>query len=167
MKALLLGLVLGVPFIPLMDLQEETTANLALMPAAATGISHGYALWATGQIENAFGCIYGSAHPQQGVEVQGAGVTLNAEACAAEENAIGMLLFTHEEISQEQVCEAARVIRAKEPQLILFATIHGLEIHQATSGLDFASPRAVWCATPIEAEQFYRPPQDQPPASTT
>ncbi len=162
MRALLLGLALA------FAQEEPQTANLALMPAAATGIAHGYSLFATGQIENPWGCIYGSVHPQQGVEVQGAGFIKDAAECAAEENAIGMLLFTHEEITQEQVCQAARVIRDNEPKLILFATVHGIQVLPADSGLEYASPRAVWCATPIEQEQFYRDPQpEQPPASTT
>jgi len=159
MKALVLGIVLALPFSPLLP-QEQ--ASLSLMPPAATGISHGYALWTTGQIENPFGCLYGSAHPETGVIVYSAGFILNADECAAQENAIGLLLFTHEEIPQEDVCSAARVIRDKQPQLVLFGTIHGLAVHQLLNGLDYTSPRAVWCATPIEEEQFYRPPNAEP-----
>jgi len=167
MKAILLGLILALSFTPLLAQEEPVQATLSVMPPGATGLSYGYALWSTGQIENPYGCVFGSVHPEQGVAIYGAGRAESPAWCQEQENAIGMIVFVHAETPQEKVCEAARVVRKDFPKLVLMGTIHGLVVHQGLNGLDYMSVRATWCATPIEEEQYYRPipPADAEPAS--
>jgi hypothetical protein len=142
------------------------------MPPAITGIAHGYALWTTGQIENPFGCVYGSKSPDA-IQVLGAGITSGPDECMVQDKAIGMLVFLHEVITQEKACEAARALRKLAPSLVVFGGVYGLEVKQLDNGLDYASPRIVWCSTPIESGQldpqsdYESPRPDTPPARIT
>lgn len=164
MKAILLGLVLFVFPFP----QEEQEARLSLMPSAATGLSHGYALWTTGQTTNKIGCLFGLVKPGQ-VEVHAAGFVKNGVECAAEEQAIGMVVFLHEDTTQDQACEVARVMRSRFAQLVVIGLVHGLEIRQLPSGLDYTSPQVRWCSTPIDSSpsDFDSEPLDLPPLRIT
>lgn len=147
MKALLLGLALALPS-PLLAQEGETV--LSLMPAAATGISHGYALWSTEQMPNPYGCLYGEATPER-VIIEGAGFIGSPAECVAA-GGLGYLVMVHTPLTQDEVCSIARKVRAEFPQLIMVGLVHGLEVRQEQKGLDYTSPKATWCATPLEPQ---------------
>ena len=145
MKKLLLGIMfLLFPF-PLAA--QEVQTLLKLTPPAVTGISHGYALWSTGQMENPYGCIAGEANAEA-ITIFGAGPVEDSASCAARDHAIGYFAFANEPMPQKDVCMVARAMRAQLPELVLFGLVYGLRVKQ-TDGRDYTSPQVVWCSTPV------------------
>ena len=171
MKALLLGIMfLLFPF-PLAAQEPEHNDEtlLKLMPPAATGISHGYALWSTGQLANPYGCIAGEASVEA-IEVWGAGPVADATACAQRKQAIGYLSFSDAPLPQDDVCLIARTMRNRLPELVVFGLVYGLQIKQI-DGRDYTSPRVVWCSTPVlddgDESQLDTEAPGRPPARRT